>query len=904
MAVVAGCALFVAAPAAAQTNIGTNIAATNLNDLVPLGSASVPPDTMGAVGPNHVVQIINGAYRVLNKDGSAASTLVTDSQFWQNGGLTNVASLSDPRVIFDPLSSRWLAVEITTNEVTNNRILVGRSNTANPLGGWKAAVFTTSNNLFADYPTLGADANGVYVGANNFPAAGAQTNVGIYSFPKADLLLATPSIANRTAFPNEALSTRGFTVQPVLNYNLGQTTGTAAQMLAVDNELFSRLNVTPLTGAAAAGAALGTSSDIVVGTTSFPTTGKQPNAANTAQSTFTLDSLDDRIGGNAVRVGNNTFMVHGIGVSGRAALRVTVLNATTNALVAEATLSETSFDSYIGSIAANANGDVVVGYTRSGFVSSGNATNRFPSAYASVGTLTGTTLTFGSPIELQAGLAEYSGLGGETNPRRWGDYSATLLDPADPGIFWTTQEYSIAAGNWGTRVAELIPTVATEVRWRAAAAGAFATPANWFNAAVPGANGHAVFSRNGDGATTYTVSFAADATNARASVRQGLVAFSIPAATTYTLTSGAEAAPSLAIAEYLGTARLTVSGGGALSTVTTTIAAGRNGEGVGNASSGSLAVTGAGTAWLNSGNAYLGGSDLRAGGVGALAVDGGASGTVAGTLKIWKDNGTTPVVTVGAAGSAGTLLLGGLTNDAGATPVVSLANAAGVLRITDGLGTSFGGTVTGPGAVEKQGAGTFTLTGTGNTYAGTTSVSAGILRVNGVISGAGGTVTVSGGRLEGNGNLLTAGVINRAVQVNAAGELSGGNSVGQLKVNGDVAVGGTLFAEVTGATADLVDVTGNVTLTGGTLTLPGSNTYNASTTYTLLSFSGTRTGTFATVTGLPASHTLTYAANGVQLVPVPEPAAVLGLAAAALGLGRFVRRRAAGRKPGYTEVGA
>ena len=49
--------------------------------------------------------------------------------------------------------------------------------------------------------------------------------------------------------------------------------------------------------------------------------------------------------------------------------------------------------------------------------------------------------------------------------RRWGDYSATMCDPADDWSFWTVQEYATplpggqgqVRGRWATVVAEIRP---------------------------------------------------------------------------------------------------------------------------------------------------------------------------------------------------------------------------------------------------------------------------------------------------------------------------------------------------------------------------------------------------------------------------------------------------------------
>src|SRR5829696_7193597 len=138
-------------PAAA---VGTNVPGAGANDFA-------PPDTNGAVGPNHYVQFNNGSYRVHTKTGSLVGAEITDNQFWINAGLTaaTVANLSDPRILFDPLSNRWFAAEINLlfgpppnfPLLPGNRILIARSNTADPTAGFKATSFVVGSTFFADY---------------------------------------------------------------------------------------------------------------------------------------------------------------------------------------------------------------------------------------------------------------------------------------------------------------------------------------------------------------------------------------------------------------------------------------------------------------------------------------------------------------------------------------------------------------------------------------------------------------------------------------------------------------------------------------------------------------------------------------------------------------------------------
>ena len=66
--------------------------------------------------------------------------------------------------------------------------------------------------------------------------------------------------------------------------------------------------------------------------------------------------------------------------------------------------------------------------------------------------------------------------------------------------------------------------------------------------------------------------------------------------------------------------------------------------------------------------------------------------------------------------------------------------------------------------------------------------------------------------------------------------------------------------------------------------------FDAGTTYTLAQ-AGAVSGTFATTTGVPASHLVNYSPTMITLVPVPEPTTILLVASGAgLALARLRRR--------------
>ena len=106
-------------------------------------------------------------------------------------------------------------------------------------------------------------------------------------------------------------------------------------------------------------------------------------------------------------------------------------------------------DFFYGSIAVNEFGDVVIGFNGSG-------PSQFVSSYAVQGTTVSGITTFGEPLLLQAGVANYAVLQiFDSGRNRWGDYSATVVDPTDPFTFWTFQEWVSANNTWATQITQL-----------------------------------------------------------------------------------------------------------------------------------------------------------------------------------------------------------------------------------------------------------------------------------------------------------------------------------------------------------------------------------------------------------------------------------------------------------------
>jgi hypothetical protein len=207
-----------------------------------------------------------------------------------------------------------------------------------------------------------------------------------------------------------------------------------------------------------------------------------------------LEANDGRLSANSVLHNGQIYAVHSVDNGGLASVRFMRIDAANNAVLESQTITDPLGRAHtFPSVAVNDFGDVVIGIT-------GTSTTEFASSYAMVGKTTAGGITnFGAPILLKAGVSDYINLDA-LNRNRWGDYSSTTVDPADPAIFWTNQEFVSSTDRWSTQVTELVVLQPNEARWSNAAGGLFDDPTRWQTAhgGAPLATDHLVFSRATD----------------------------------------------------------------------------------------------------------------------------------------------------------------------------------------------------------------------------------------------------------------------------------------------------------------------------------------------------------------------------------------------------------------------
>ena len=315
----------------------------------------------------------------------------------------------------------------------------------------------------------------------------------------------------------------------------------------------------------------------------------------------------------------------------------------------------------------------------------------------------------------------------------------------------------------------------------------------------------------------------------------------------------------------LGTNTAAGSGGISLSDGTT-LAAGVSGlvltNGISTAGAGTV-NGGAGVFTLN--GPISGPGSITSSGTGNLVLNGNNSFTNLGIKA-----GTVTVGTNTAAGSGGISLNAGTTLAAGTSGlvVVNGISTAGLGTINNGGGTfTLNGPIQGPGSLTSTGAGTLVLGGT-SSFAGPATVAAGTLLVNGALTNAG-VIVNSGGTFGGIGSVasLTA-LAGGTVAPATVG------TIGTLSVTGSATFQpGSIFAvDVTPAAADRLNVGGTASLAGTLAVSTAGGAYSPTTSFTILSANGGRTGTFSTVTtsNFAFNANVTYTANNVLLSIAPK----------------------------------
>ena len=382
-------------------------------------------------------------------------------------------------------------------------------------------------------------------------------------------------------------------------------------------------------------------------------------------------------------------------------------------------------------------------------------------------------------------------------------------------------------------------------------------------------------SSSGSISNTNTVRLSGAISGTGALIKEGAGTLSLSGTNTYTG------------ATTVSAGRLVVSGGSAISdTSAVTVTSGATFELDVGYSETVGSISGAGNISANGGTLTVGGDNTSTtfSGVISEGVDGLTLNKVgSGTLTLSGSNaysGNTTVLGGGLSISSDSNLgSGALTLNSGTLSVtgnestidnaITLVNS-GVLNLDAGVAATFSGVMSGSGVLLKTGTGTATLSGT-NTYSGATVLNGGTLSVTGSLNGTSQVTVNSGATLAGSGSIFAANSTNTLTVNNGsflAPGVSGVNSgAGELTVNGNLVLNGTLKADITGSTAkteyDQVVVAGDVTLGANSAFDIAYSVTSSGNTFTLIDKQGAN-AISGTLNGVAEGGTLTSNSHSFQ----------------------------------------
>ncbi len=440
-----------------------------------------PPDSMGDVGPTQILVHVNGRIKAFDKTGTLGPLNADNYAFWAPVLSSNYPG--DPMVRYDRLSGRWFVLS-TDFGSANNQLMIAVSSGPTITGSGSftfyafhiGSVLPQDGGLICDYPSLGVDANALYVGCNMFDASFSSYQYSsAYVIRKSSVVSGGPMVV--TGFSGIAAvglagpsSPRGVDNDDP-NWNEGYFIGTDPGGLGrIDIRRISDPGGTPTLGATVIlpvsstnlldQAALGSGLAIAPATLRLFAASMRKNKLTGETSLWTAHSVETdttctpQNSGNSRRLGAKWYEI------GNMAGTPTI----------------TQFGTLCSTAAGSATSNTQRGFLFPTVIANGQGHVALAASYASETEFVGIAAagrlrtdplggTRAPETIVLTGLASYDIRDGV--PRnRWGDYSFTDVDPTDDQTIWTFQEYAdTPANNWSVRVVQLKapppPTTAT-----------------------------------------------------------------------------------------------------------------------------------------------------------------------------------------------------------------------------------------------------------------------------------------------------------------------------------------------------------------------------------------------------------------------------------------------------------
>ncbi len=397
-----------------------------------------PPDPSLAVGPNHVVSVVNSDIAWYTKTGTRQFLNRLGVQgnpgFFEPVGAGNFTF--DPKCMYDQKTGRFIVVALEVYTSTAF-IDIAVSDDSDPNGVWykyrtPAVVSIGSTTYWVDYPGIGYDDNAFYVSGNLFKLQGNGGGWGgvIYRiFDKTPMLTGAPVTISDLRDANSA------------SVQVGQVFGPSSLPFFVSLQSSSALRVQSITNPLTAPAFATTTVTVPTGT----------NPVDAPNNGGFISTVDRRIMNVHWRNGN-LYATHTTLAAGKNQARWYHMDTGNWPTSGGVTLVQSGnidggagVHTFFPAIASNAANSVAL-------VAAGSSSSQFASVNATGRGANEPAGTMGALTQLIIGTQSASG--------RWGDYFDIAVDPNDDSTFWMVGEYQVSGG-WRTTINSFVVTPPT-----------------------------------------------------------------------------------------------------------------------------------------------------------------------------------------------------------------------------------------------------------------------------------------------------------------------------------------------------------------------------------------------------------------------------------------------------------
>ena len=409
---------------------------------------SIPPDPYLAVGPQHIMGLVNTTFGIWDKNGNKLKSI--DINAWYASAFSGVSAF-DPKVLYDQYAKRWVMVWLDqAASPARGNILISVSKDSSAIGEWYNYVFNaglngaTASNTWTDYQGIGYDKDAIYVTGNQWDFATSNTfqYAKVRIIPKSALYAHTGGPVGYfdiwdIRYP-QSLTSKIFGVRPVRmvteatnEYYLVQMNQNGANYVVV----YKLKNVTTAP----------TMTGSVITMTSYAVA---PNANQLGGGTPLIEGGGSGLRNEPIYRDGYLFVTHAIRNPSNASyssLHYFSVDLTSNIISEDYALGASGYFYFYPSLATDKVGSSVLTFSRSG-----------DNEYAGAFYVSRRMFDAGfSPAKAIApGLGNYvKTFGGTRN--RWGDYTGAWVDPSNDYDIWLLSEYAAGVNTWGTYIAQV-----------------------------------------------------------------------------------------------------------------------------------------------------------------------------------------------------------------------------------------------------------------------------------------------------------------------------------------------------------------------------------------------------------------------------------------------------------------